>query len=93
MENLKKICNYYKLPIGKLTYTDDNIIQMKTPNNEEIIGFSSILNHFHEKIEKNKNSENYFFEKQYFDYANIYLRSTSKKDKRKLSLEIIKLFH
>lgn len=82
---LKKVSKYYQLPVGKLSYTDDNIIQMKASGNDKIVGFSSILNHFHGKIEKeNKNSENFFLQKQFFDFANIFIRSTSKRDKCEL---------
>lgn len=82
---LKKVSKYYQLQHGKLSYTDDNIIQMKGQGNDKIVGFSSIINHFHEKIEKeNKNSENYFLQKQFFDFANLFIRSTSKRDKCKL---------
>lgn len=81
---LKKVSKYYQFPLGKLSYTDDNIIQMKGTGSDKTVGFSSILNHFHEKIEKeNKNSENYFLQKQFFDFANIFIRSTSKRDKCK----------
>jgi hypothetical protein len=81
---LKKVSKYYQLPVGKLSYTDDNIIQMKGAGNEKIVGFSSILNHFHGKIgNENKNSENYFLQKQWFDFANLFIRSSSKRDKCK----------
>lgn len=86
---LKKVSKYLKLPIGKLTYTDDNIIQMKTSNGGSIVGFSSILNHLHNLAEKeNKTSESFFLAKQYFDFANLFIRSTSKRDKRKQQFEI-----
>lgn len=81
---IKKISKYLQVPAGKLTYSDDNIIQMKA-GSEKIVGFSSIMNYFHKIIEKeNKSSENYFLTKQFFDFANLFIRSTSKKDKCKL---------
>lgn len=81
---IKKISKYLQLPIGKLSYVDDNIIQMKMLGEEKVIGFSSILNHLHNIVEKeNETSENYFLTKQFFDYANTFVRNTSKRDKRK----------
>lgn len=80
---IKRISKYLQLPVGKLSYTDDNIIQMKS-GEEKIVGFSSIINHFHATFDKeNKTSENYFLAKQFFDFANIFIRSTSKRDKCK----------
>lgn len=80
-KEIKKVSKYFQLPLGKLTYTDDNIIQMKA-GDKTLVGFSTILNHFHSIVEKeNKSSENYFLTKQYFDFANIFIRSTSKRDK------------
>lgn len=80
---IKKVSKYLKLPVGKLSYTEDNIIQMKA-GDERIIGFSTIINHLHNTIEKeNQTSENFFLTKQYFDFANLFIRSTSKRDKCK----------
>lgn len=91
---LKKVCKYYKLPACKFSYTDDNIIQLKAANNVNLVGFSTILNNFHDKIEKeNKNSENYFLQKQFFDFANIFIRSNSKRDKCKCYKKIQSAFH
>lgn len=91
---IKKVSNYLQLPVGKLSYTDDNIIQMKSSGDAKIVGYSSIINHFHNIIEKeNKSSENYFLAKQFFDFANLFIRSTSKRDKCEFSFDnIIKNF-
>lgn len=79
---IKKVSKYLQLPIGKLSYTDDNIIQMKTSGENKVVGFSSILNYLHNIIEKeNRTKENYFLTKQFFDYANQFIRNTSKRDK------------
>lgn len=79
---IKKVSKYLQLPIGKLSYNDDNIIQMKMSGDEKIVGFSSILDHLHNLIEKeNRTSENFYLTKQFFDYANQFVRSTSKRDK------------
>lgn len=79
---IKKVSKYLKLSIGKLSYTDDNIIQMKTSGEDKVVGFSSILNYLHNIIEKeNRTTENYFLTKQFFDYANQFVRNTSKRDK------------
>lgn len=69
--------------LGKLSYTDDNIIQMETKAGS-VKGFSSILNYFHSIVEKeNTTSESYFLKKQFFDFANLFIRTTSKRDKCK----------
>lgn len=84
--DIKKVSKYLKVPVGKLSYTDDHIIQMKTNGDERIVGFSSIINYLHNVVEKeNKTSENYFLAKQFFDFANVFIRSTSKRDKCKSS--------
>lgn len=87
--DIKKVSKYLKVPIGKLSYTDDHIIQMKTKGEEKIIGFSSIINYLHNVVEENgsktSDSENYFLSKQFFDFANVFIRSTSKRDKCKSS--------
>lgn len=81
--DIKKTAKYLQIPVGKLSYNEDNIIQMKTSGEEKIVGFSSILNHLQNLYEKeNKKSENYFLQKQFFDYANLFIRSTSKRDRR-----------
>jgi hypothetical protein len=81
---IKKVAKYLQVPIGKLSYTDDNIIQMKAAGDEKIVGFSSIINFIHQKVEKeNQTSEQYFLTKQYFDFANLFIRGTSKRDKCK----------
>lgn len=80
---IKKVSKYLQLPIGKLSYTEDNIIQMKA-GDTTIVGYSTIINHLHNIHEKeNKKSENYFSAKQFFDYANSFIRSTSRRDKCK----------
>lgn len=82
--DIKKISKCLQLPIGKLSYTDDNTIQMKLSGEENIVGYSSILNYLHNINEKeNKKSENYFLTKQFFDYSNTFIRNTSKRDKCK----------
>lgn len=81
---LKKVSRYLQLPIGKLSYTEDNVIQMKTAGDEKIVGYSTILNYFHNIHEKeNKESESYFLTKQFFDYANLFIKNISKRDKCK----------
>lgn len=71
--------------LGKLSYTDDNIIQMETKAGS-VKGFSSIVNYFHSIVEKeNTTSESYFLKKQFFDFANLFIRTTSKRDKCKNS--------
>lgn len=80
---IKKVARFLQIPAGKLSYTEDNIIQM-TAGESRIVGFSTIINHFHNIYEKeNKTSENFFLAKQYFDFANLFIRSTSKRDKCK----------
>lgn len=84
--DIKKVAKYLKVPVGKLSYTDDHIIQMKTTGDERIVGFSSIINFLHNVVEKeNKTSENYFLAKQFFDFANVFIRSSTKRDKCKSS--------
>lgn len=80
---IKKVSRFLQIPVGKLSYTEDNIIQM-TAGESRIVGFSTIINNFHNIYEKeNKTSENFFLAKQYFDFANLFIRSTSKRDKCK----------
>ena len=87
---IKKVSKYLQLPLGKLSYAEDSIIQMKLSGDEKLVGYSSIINHLHNIHEKeNKKSENYFLAKQFFDYANLFIRSSSKKDKCKLLLLLI----
>jgi hypothetical protein len=83
---ITRVANYLKYPIkGKLSYTEDNIIQMNINANERIIGFSSILNYFHNEVQKqdNQNVQDFYQTKQFFDFANLFIRSTSKRDKCK----------
>lgn len=91
---IKRISKYLQVPLGKISHTDDNIIEMKTDNDgKKIVGYSTILNHFHQIFAKeNKTSENYFLTKQYFDFANLFIRSTSKRDKCKLPIAWFPLF-
>lgn len=82
---IRKVSKYLLLTAGKLSYTENNIIQMKA-GEISIVGFSSIINHFHNVCEReNETSEIFFLVKQYFDFANLFIRSTSKKDRCKLS--------
>lgn len=82
MENeIKKVSKYLRIPAGKLSYTENNIIQMKA-GAHNIVGFSSIINHIHNACGKeNETPETFFLVKQYFDFANLFIRSTSKRDK------------
>lgn len=83
---IKKVAKYFQLPIGKFSYTDDHTIQMKT-SGEQLIGFSTILNHLHNVLAKEKKSaESFFLTKQFFEYANLFIRSNSRRDKSKFSL-------
>lgn len=81
-----RIANYLKYPIkGKLSYTKDNIIQLKISADKNIVGFSTILNYFHNKVQKDEQQsvEDFYLTKQFFDYANLFIRSTCKRDKCK----------
>lgn len=80
---LRQLARYLGIEnqLGKLSYTDDNIIQMETKAGN-VKGFSSIVNHFHQIVEKeNTTSESYFLKKQFFDFANLFIRTTCKRDK------------
>lgn len=82
-KEITKIATYLKIPVkGKISYTEDNIIQLQLDENR-LIGFSTILNHFHNKIEKDTTSTEFFLTKQWFDFANLFIRSTCKRDKCK----------
>jgi hypothetical protein len=85
-KELTKIANYLNHPIkGKLSYTEDNIIQMQQ-GNSQIIGFSTIVNFFHNEVQKEQSKqsvEDFYLTKQFFDFANVFIRSTSKRDKCK----------
>ena len=83
---ITRVANYLKYPIkGKLSYAEDNIIQMNINANEKIVGYSSILNYFHNEVQKkdNQNVQDFYQTKQFFDFANLFIRSTSKRDKCK----------
>lgn len=84
---IKKIAKYFQLPLGKLSYNEDNVIQLKTAGGEKLVGFSTILKHF-QSGKENKSSESYYLTRQFFDYANIFLRGTSKRDKGNLLINI-----
>ncbi|KAG5674003.1 hypothetical protein PVAND_003996 [Polypedilum vanderplanki] len=90
-KEITKIANYINFPIkGKLSFTEDNIIQMKEKD-KFIIGFSTIVNFFHDLNEKEQTQqsiENYYLTKQFFDFANVFIRSTSKRDKYAACLEL-----
>lgn len=81
-KDLSRVSNYLKVPVGELSYTDGNIIQMKTKDSKNITGFPSILNFLHSQSELNKSSEEYFLVKQFFDYSNLFVKSSAKKDRR-----------
>jgi hypothetical protein len=84
MEEIIKIANIFKIPVsGKLSYTDDNIIQLKKGKNESIVGYSTILNSFHNSLDKSAKEKDvdFYLIKQFFDFANLFIRSTSKRDK------------
>lgn len=88
-KEIVKIANFLKYPIkGKLSYTDDNIIQMTIANGNKIVGYSSIINHFHNELQKkdNQSVQDFYLTKQFFDFANLFIRSTSKRDKCKQQL-------
>lgn len=77
---IKKVYKWYQEPVGKIGYTSDNTIQMKA-SGDQFVGFSSILNNIHNANEKeNLNAETFFITKQFFDFVNIFIKSTFKKD-------------
>lgn len=80
---VSRISNYLKVPLGELGYNGDNIIEMKTEKSDYITGFSTILNSLHSKSEslKNKQKEEYYLVKQFFDYSYLFVKS-SRKDRR-----------
>lgn len=80
-QEIQRLSDYFKLPIGILSYTEDNIIQMTNADKTKIVGFSSIVNFMHNQIEKENIDEDFYLTKQFFDYANVFIRSTSKRDK------------
>lgn len=84
---IKKVAKYFQLPVGKFSYTEDNVIQLKT-SGEQLTGFSTILNHLHNISKENNSSENFFLTKQFFDYANLFIRSTSKRDKGEFPIDV-----
>lgn len=89
-QEIIKIATYLKIPVkGKISYSEDNIIQLKI-DDKTLVGFSTILNFFHNKIESDKSSPEFFLTKQWFDFANLFIRSTCKRDKCKIQLEITK---
>lgn len=80
-KEITKIANYLKVPVkGKISYTEDNIIQLQI-DGKSLVGFSTIINYFHNKTAKDKSSTEFFLTKQWFDFANIFIRSTCKRDK------------
>ena len=87
-----KIATYLKIPVkGKIGFTNENIVQLQI-DGKNLVGFSTILNYFHNKVSKKKTSTEFFLTKQWFDYANLFVRSTSKRDKCKL-FNFNPLFH
>lgn len=90
---LRRLARYLGIEdhLGKLSYSDDNIIQMETKAGN-VKGFSSLLNYFHSIVEKeNTTSESYFLKKQFFDFANLFIRTTSKRDKCNFPEIVLKL--
>lgn len=88
-KEITKIATYLKIPVrGKISYTEDNIIQLQI-DGKFLVGFSTILNNFHNKIEKDKSSTEFFLTKQWFDFANLFIRSTCKRDKCKSAVNIV----
>ncbi|CAO1432156.1 unnamed protein product [Diamesa serratosioi] len=87
-KDLSRVSKYLKVPVGELSYTDGNIIQMKTKESKSITGYSSILNFLHSQSESNKSSEEYFLVKQFFDYSNLFVKLTAKKDRQNVCLEL-----
>lgn len=83
-----KIATYLKIQVkGKISYTEDNIIQLEI-DGKVLVGFSTILNHFHNKIEKDNKTPEFFLTKQWFDFSNLFIRSTCKRDKCKEQFKV-----
>lgn len=81
---LTSIANFFQFPLGRLTYTADNVIAMEiSENHGKIVGFSSILNYIHNKLCKTDDIAEHYLSKQFFDFSNLFLRFTCKKDKCK----------
>ncbi|XP_070490664.1 eukaryotic translation elongation factor 1 epsilon-1 [Chironomus tepperi] len=88
---ITRVAKYLKYPIkGKLSYTEDNIIQLQINEKEKIVGYSSILNYFHNEVQNkdNQSVQDFYQTKQFFDFANLFIRSTSKRDKYAACLEL-----
>jgi hypothetical protein len=67
---------------------------MKTTSGQNIVGYSTIFNHYHQELEKENKTENYYLTKQFFDFANIFIRSTCKRDKCEFEEDFsLKSFH
>lgn len=83
-----KIATYLKIQVkGKISYTEDNIIQLQI-DGKVLVGFSTILNHFHNKIEKDNKTPEFFLTKQWFDFSNLFIRSSCKRDKCKEQFKV-----
>lgn len=83
-----KIATYLKIQVkGKISYTEDNIIQLQI-DGKVLVGFSTILNHFHNKIEKDNKTPEFFLRKQWFDFSNLFIRSSCKRDKCKEQFKV-----
>lgn len=87
---LVNVAKYFKFPIGKLSYTEDNVITMEVTKQKKIVGFSSILSFWHNQI-KNEDATQHYLTKQFFDFSNLFLRNTCKKDKCKIILTLLQI--
>lgn len=88
-KELESVAKFFKFPLGKLSFTEDNVIAMEVSKQKKIVGFSSILNDMHNSMNKNEDPTQHYLTKQFFDFSNLFLRNTNKKDKCKL----MKKFH
>jgi hypothetical protein len=83
-KELESVAKFFKFPLGKLSFTEDNVISMEISKQKKIVGFSSILNHIHNSMSKAEDPTQHYLTKQFFDFSNLFLRNTNKKDKCKI---------
>lgn len=80
---LVSIAKYFQYPLGKISFTDDKVMQMEVNKNKNLVGFSTILNFIHNELTKGQQIDvvEHYLSKQFFDFSNLFLNFTCKKDK------------
>lgn len=83
---LVNIAKYFQYPLGKISFTDDKVMQMEVNKNkklQKLVGFSTILNFIHNELSKGREIDvvEHYLSKQFFDFSFLFLNFTCKKDK------------